>query len=466
LLEVIHIFKLKETMEDELQKDAQSKEVVRDSSLVLERRLSRGNSLGSVMEYAGSPVSSPTAQKAMTRSRSSKDSFDAATSQLDTVVEEAYPSNKSHQSAVKSTDDNSNKNDYVFATTADSIYTTTLNDTENTKTDTNPQLPEGWSAYFDDTYQTYYYVNNLDGKTQWEYPQQPASFSQSPKLSLTNNSTPNSHQKSTSTSSLKSRSQSYDEYMLEEGIVPIKFAGLTTSKSSIQWIGSEDHYDFELPDDSGLRPDAMERRRSSSSVGTLHNEDSSSVKNLDLLAPSPQERFEEKVFPKKRETSPANSTTTATTASSSIPGGKNQDYLALARLYKIQRPYADPHYLTMCLLCHKNVVEDVFFPCEHHCVCRKCLKKEKICSESDLRKIPDGYINCSLCAGIIKLILPLEDGKEVEKYWEWVYEEKTELPKGFMRNFRHSAAIIQKIYIDEKHHSEDGNGMSSLCSIS
>ena len=186
---------------------------------------------------------------------------------------------------------------------------------------------------------------------------------------------------------------------------------------------------------------------------TIYSEQIVNKYQLDNI---PKERFEEKVFPKKR----------ISTTVCSYPGGKNQDYLALARLYKIQRPYSDPNYLAMCLLCHKNVVEDVFFPCEHHCVCRKCIKKEKICCEGDLRKIPDGYINCSLCAGIIKLILPLDGGKEIEKYWEWVFEEKIELPKGFMRNFRHSGAIIQKIYIDEKYHNEDGHGTSSLCSIS
>ncbi len=147
-------------------------------------------------------------------------------------------------------------------------------------------------------------------------------------------------------------------------------------------------------------------------------------------------------------------------------GGTNQDYLALARLYRIQRPYSDPNYQALCLLCHREYCEDVFFPCEHHCVCRKCIKREKICEESGLKKDPKGYCNCSLCAGIIKKILPLEGGKEIQRYWDWVYEEKIELPIGFMRNWRHSAAVIQKIYIDEKYQNYGTDGVSSFCSIS
>jgi hypothetical protein len=57
-----------------------------------------------------------------------------------------------------------------------------------------------------------------------------------------------------------------------------------------------------------------------------------------------------------------------TTVKQHAPGGRNQDYLALARLYKIQRPYSDPNYKALCLLCSKEFCDDAFFPCEHHCV--------------------------------------------------------------------------------------------------
>lgn len=33
-----------------------------------------------------------------------------------------------------------------------------------------PKVPEGWKAVFDDEYQTYFFVNLSNGKSQWEEP--------------------------------------------------------------------------------------------------------------------------------------------------------------------------------------------------------------------------------------------------------------------------------------------------------
>ena len=193
---------------------------------------------------------------------------------------------------------------------------------------------------------------------------------------------------------------------------------------------------------------------------------------------TPQERFEGRVRARNDRDShaefPQRESVKVKTASSSSSspspvvirqGGTSQDYLALARLYKIQRPYSDPSYQALCLLCQRNFCEDVFFPCEHHCVCRKCIRRERICEEHALKKDPNGYCQCSLCASTIKRILPMEHGAEVKKYWDWVYEEKVQLPIGFMRNWRHSGAVIKKIYIDEKYQNSGMEGVSSFCVI-
>lgn len=132
-----------------------------------------------------------------------------------------------------------------------------------------------------------------------------------------------------------------------------------------------------------------------------------------------------------------------------LVGGKSQDYIGMVHQYKLQRPFVDRHHKINCVLCNKVVPEDIFFPCEHKVVCRGCIHREQVCADYDLAKFPNGHCNCPLCAAIIKLILPNEYGKEVEKYWDWVLAVKPELPQGFMRDFRHSAAIIQKIHIDE-----------------
>jgi hypothetical protein len=121
----------------------------------------------------------------------------------------------------------------------------------------------------------------------------------------------------------------------------------------------------------------------------------------------------------------------------------------MANTYRINRPYSNPNYTAKCVLFYHRIVQDVFFPCEHHCVCRHCIYEEKICEERMLSKIPDGHITCSLCASIIKKIIPLQGGLEVEKYWDWVYEERISLPSEFMRNFRHAAHIITNVYMND-----------------
>jgi hypothetical protein len=128
-------------------------------------------------------------------------------------------------------------------------------------------------------------------------------------------------------------------------------------------------------------------------------------------------------------------------------GGTTQDYVHMAHMYKLTRPYSDPAFLGMCVLCHTNFADMVFFPCEHRCLCSECVDKEHICSESQMESIRDGYCNCSLCASVIKLILPSEGGAEVGKYWDWVYEEPVKLPNNFLRNFKHSAAVIRAVHV-------------------
>ena len=128
--------------------------------------------------------------------------------------------------------------------------------------------------------------------------------------------------------------------------------------------------------------------------------------------------------------------------------GFKQDYLNLARIYKLERPYSDPNSLIACILCHEEHANVVFFPCQHRCICKACLVKENICTEGQFTKA-GGYCNCSLCAAVIKHILPFEHGAEVERYWQWVLQEQVPLPPGFMRNFRHSAAVIKAVYMND-----------------
>ena len=130
-------------------------------------------------------------------------------------------------------------------------------------------------------------------------------------------------------------------------------------------------------------------------------------------------------------------------------GPTKHDYLNMARTYKLEAVYREKRSEVRCVLCFANLCSDVFFPCEHMCVCSACIRKEHISSESDLIK-EEGFCHCPLCNQVIKLILPFEQGREVERYWEWVYQVAPPLPKGFLRGFRHSAAVIHKVYIDDR----------------
>ena len=151
-----------------------------------------------------------------------------------------------------------------------------------------------------------------------------------------------------------------------------------------------------------------------------------------------------------------------------IRGGTNQDYVGLARIYKIQRPYSHPTARLVCVLCHKRDAEDVFFPCEHRCVCRKCIRNEKVVEESKFDEMSaDGFCNCPLCATIIKKILPSEGGAEIETYWRWVLEVAPPISKSFLKNFKHSAGVLRTVYnIDCEDEEEDRTDATGVCSVS
>lgn len=144
-------------------------------------------------------------------------------------------------------------------------------------------------------------------------------------------------------------------------------------------------------------------------------------------------------------------------------GGKSQDYLHLAQTYKNQRLYCDKRVDLVCVLCRQRLCLDVLFPCQHRCVCPECIVMHQICEHQHLILIPNGFFNCPLCGTIIKKIIPSAGGEEVEEYWKWVHAVNPELPEGFMRNFRHSSAVIEKIYMQKEDSSQ---AKSKACSIS
>lgn len=343
------------------------------------------------------------------------------------------------------------------------------------------ELPPEWSSHFDETYQTNYYMHDPTGHTQWEFPtaQKEADCYADPISHSTESSAATEVKAETEVPwcPAPKNPYTYSGYSLPIGtpeapsssqrpnfnklvLKPSRKKLLSSSQYSmegyatetaVQWYGSEDVWEEDQGDGSDepypMYSDQLDALNLSGYEESFNDGDEEESE----VTSSPTRNEKKKERWKTR-------------------GGTNKDYENMARLYRIERPYSDPSFPALCLLCHKNYAQDVFFPCEHHCVCRQCIHKEHICEESMLTRVPDAYINCSLCAAIIKRILPLENGAEVEKYWQWVLEEHPPLPTSFVRDFKHSEGVIKTVYVTDKYKAAHGEPIdgdeSKLCMIS
>jgi len=143
-------------------------------------------------------------------------------------------------------------------------------------------------------------------------------------------------------------------------------------------------------------------------------------------------------------------------------GGNTINYMNVANMYKMQLQYSYQNKGTpKCCLCQAYDCKSVFFPCEHRCVCDLCIQTGNFCEDGN--KVDESYNICPICASVIKRILPFEGGPEVEKYWKWVLEVNPKLPDGFLENFRHSAAVIQEVFVNDRTKAKSG---SSACILS
>ena len=368
----------------------------------------------------------------------------------------------------------------------------------------------GWTECFDETYQRFYFINNETGESQWEAPdfgeygiatedqtgEDTASQPNSTKKVLGSQSSQgvehldfhdiDTKKKDDSTSEEARRHQHCgdDTDCLEQSSKTVQVPEGTTEQSiprrtSYQEIRAQffddDYYnddDADVQDAHGLYDEKNELDGIISDQDGPDREDSdeqsynilsqqSASKDMRSLLYQPRDDFDK--VPDYGE----GNTNAKNLHGSPLIGGRNRDYIGMAQLYKMQRQYSNPEQQVMCLLCRSNYATDVFFPCQHRCVCRECIEKELICSDSLLAEVPGGYCNCSLCAEIIKLILPSEGGREVEKYWQWVYEEPMPpLPRRFLRDFRHSAAVIRAAFSSSGGDPDSFENSAKKCLIS
>lgn len=283
------------------------------------------------------------------------------------------------------------------------------------------KLPENWSMHFDESKNCYYYYHKPSGTSQWDYPI--VDFGSPMKTQ--------NHLENILTSAADlSTSSSMPDYMLAKPVSPVP----SSLRSDFAKSGVTAMTNYYSDMDGSTDDDLDDADNGHNLVGGNEwppggsNETTDSHISSRYTLPFGQIRKSEDV----------------------IVGGMNQDYLGMARTYKLQRAYSDHYFNALCVLCHKNECTDVFFPCQHRCVCRHCIRSEQICDDRTLLKNPRGHCNCPLCSTIINLILPHENGKEVDKYWAWVHEIVPPLPRDFMRNFKHSAAVLETIYVKGK----------------
>ena len=316
--------------------------------------------------------------------------------------------------------------------------------TEEATENDQPEVSE-WVQHYDDTYRRYYYVNNITGECQWFDPHaKDVGYEEGDADINTFDGPPDEE---SSNNGGHDRQASDLQYVISNQNMHDNGTALPEHTEN-----EFEQYAYDS-DGLGIDPTAEEKMDSTLFEGDVEGDEETGNAKAELELQRVLDREAEKQIAKSR--------------TKDIPvGGTSQDYLNMARLYKLNRPYSDPNYFGLCVLCHTNFADMVFFPCEHRCVCSECILKENICSDSQLNYVTDGYCNCSLCATIIKLILPSEGGLEVEKYWEWVYEEPVPLPKKFMKTFRHSAGVISAVHIRDTTNSDSFENSFQKCNVS
>lgn len=323
-------------------------------------------------------------------------------------------------------------------------------------------LPAGWQQHLDPSSGAVYFHHAASHTSQWEPPHHPhphshthpyshtQQYSQQPSYPHSHSHSGISHTQSNEQASSHALDQLFEEDYTKHTLPPLTHTHTHHTQQQYQHHTQPSHHTHththtQLPVES-----APPKRTTVKIKSKKLSEVLSKSKNKVYVA--------EDTTPLEHHSTDIHSVDASTSTkgvsdkySESDPpvGGKSQDYLGLVKIYNLQRPFLDRAHSIPCVLCQRVVPEDIFFPCEHKVVCRGCIQREQVCPDYDLVKFPNGHCNCPLCATIIKLILPNEHGKEVEKYWDWVLAVKPELPQGFMRDFRHSAAIIKKIHIDE-----------------
>jgi len=201
----------------------------------------------------------------------------------------------------------------------------------------------GWALYFDESTNAYYYYNLKSGETQWEIP------------SVT-------------------KSETSINYVNRPSLVaPGGFRpGVEHSKKKIQVVdllpmlpqmetvvGDDEYSDIDDVDIENNNEYAFEREfvdlQAVGSTKELPKTENSSTLPLANLFDSNALQHD---YSLKQQNMPVKLFDNLTSSEHFAEGGTSQDYIGLARLYRLQRPYSDLVVGANCILCRKGKITE------------------------------------------------------------------------------------------------------------
>jgi len=122
-----------------------------------------------------------------------------------------------------------------------------------------------------------------------------------------------------------------------------------------------------------------------------------------------------------------------------------KDYIKLAQRYKSQENYRSsanpPKSSSICLLCHEScIIERVFWPCAHQCVCNSCIMTHRMGS-ARFGSSPAASNVCPLCKDGIKIVLKSRGGNERQQFEAWMNDVRPTISRTFAREFKARSAM-------------------------
>jgi|TARA_B110000091_G_scaffold156355_1_gene166579 hypothetical protein len=142
-----------------------------------------------------------------------------------------------------------------------------------------------------------------------------------------------------------------------------------------------------------------------------------------------------------------------------------KDYANIAIDYRKQVKYiarrddevnvvgAHPSSPPKCSMCKVQRCQQVFFPCQHACVCNQCMVQHDIGVLDRSNPHARTWSACPVCVQEIKKIVPLHDGSELD-YFNWLHEVKPSTGWLDTHQFANAGQTLEKGSVLLKEHAK------------